>query len=52
MKIRASLRWQLQLYYVAILFVTLAILTALAIHWMRESERNKYDSQLRDLQHR
>lgn len=50
MKIRMSLRWQLQLYYFAILSVTLIILTGLTIHWMRESELNKYDSRLRDLQ--
>ncbi|MEM1060088.1 MAG: ATP-binding protein, partial [Verrucomicrobiota bacterium] len=50
MKLRASLRWQLQLYYFLIFFVTLAILTALSIHWMRQSELFKYDSQLRDSQ--
>lgn len=50
MKIRATLRWQLQLYYFLILLVTLAILTGLSIHWMQRSEQFVHDSRLRDLQ--
>ena len=46
-----SLRWQLQSYYALLLFLALGTLTALAIHWMRESERHQYDSRLRELQH-
>jgi len=50
MKTPSSLRWQLQRYYFFILLFTLATLTWLATHWMREHELYKYDSRLRNLQ--
>lgn len=46
-----SLRWQLQSYYALLLLLTLGVLTTLFSHWMRVSERHRYDSLLREYQH-
>jgi len=46
-----SLRWQLQSYYALLLLVTSGTLAGLAIHWIKQSERHRYDSKLREVQH-
>ncbi|MEO0510927.1 MAG: HAMP domain-containing sensor histidine kinase [Verrucomicrobiota bacterium] len=46
-----SLRWKLQSYYALLLLVALATTTALAIHYIRESERTANDSILREARH-
>jgi len=46
-----SLRWRLQSYYAILLLLALVVLTAISIYWIRESERNRYDNQLREARH-